>query len=89
MSCLISIRAAAIGKNGSLPLFPPQARRAGAAKLYGLDMTDNARAGLNENMAGKAGAENVKFLKGEIENIPCRTNSVASIISNCVINLSC
>ena len=36
----------------------------------------------------KAGVENVKFLKGEIENIPLPDNSVDVIISNCVINLS-
>src|SRR5256885_10596539 len=36
----------------------------------------------------KAGAENVEFLKGEIESIPLPDNSVDVIISNCVINLS-
>jgi SAM-dependent methyltransferase len=36
----------------------------------------------------KAGATNVEFLKGEIENIPLPDNSVDVIISNCVINLS-
>jgi SAM-dependent methyltransferase len=36
----------------------------------------------------KAGAINVEFLKGEIENIPLPDNSVDVIISNCVINLS-
>jgi arsenite methyltransferase len=34
------------------------------------------------------GAENVEFLKGEIEHIPLPDNSVDVIISNCVINLS-
>jgi len=34
------------------------------------------------------GANNVEFLKGEIENIPLPDNSVDVIISNCVINLS-
>jgi len=36
----------------------------------------------------KAGADNVEFLKGEIENIPLPNDSVDVIISNCVINLS-
>jgi SAM-dependent methyltransferase len=36
----------------------------------------------------KAGATNVEFLKGEIEQIPLPDNSVDVIISNCVINLS-
>jgi len=41
----------------------------------------------NENKR-KAGAENVEFLKGEIEHIPLPDDSVDVIISNCVINLS-
>jgi ubiquinone/menaquinone biosynthesis C-methylase UbiE len=41
----------------------------------------------NENKR-KAGAENVEFLKGEIEHIPLPDNSVDVVISNCVINLS-
>src|ERR1022692_3704410 len=41
----------------------------------------------NENKR-KAGAGNVEFLKGEIENIPLPGNSVDVVISNCVINLS-
>jgi SAM-dependent methyltransferase len=36
----------------------------------------------------QAGAVNVEFLKGEIENIPLPDNSVDVVISNCVINLS-
>ncbi|MDP6582974.1 MAG: methyltransferase domain-containing protein, partial [Vicinamibacterales bacterium] len=36
----------------------------------------------------KAGAENVEFLRGEIEDIPLPDSSVDVIISNCVINLS-
>lgn len=36
----------------------------------------------------EAGAENVRFLKGHIEDIPLPDNSVDVIISNCVINLS-
>jgi arsenite methyltransferase len=56
-------------------------------KAYGLDMTDEMLALANENKR-KAGAENVEFLKGEIESIPLPDNSVDVIISNCVINLS-
>jgi arsenite methyltransferase len=41
----------------------------------------------NENKR-KAGAENVEFLRGEIEHIPLPDNSVDVVISNCVINLS-
>src|SRR5207245_4736594 len=64
------------------------ARRVGATgKAYGIGMTDEMRALANENKR-KAGAENVEFLKGEIEYIPLPDDSVDVIISNCVINLS-
>ena len=38
--------------------------------------------------ASQAGAENVEFLKGHIEDIPLADASVDVVISNCVINLS-
>jgi arsenite methyltransferase len=56
-------------------------------KAYGLDMTDDMLALARENQR-QAGATNVEFLKGEIENIPLLDNSVDVVISNCVINLS-
>ena len=46
-------------------------------------MLDLARAN-----AAKAGAGNVEFLKGTIEDIPLPDASVDVVISNCVINLS-
>jgi ubiquinone/menaquinone biosynthesis C-methylase UbiE len=58
-----------------------------SGKAYGLDMTDEMLALANENKR-KAGAQNVEFLKGEIERIPLPDNSVDVVISNCVINLS-
>jgi len=56
-------------------------------KAYGLDMTDEMLALARKN-AAEAGAENVEFLKGDIEAIPLPDASVDVIISNCVINLS-
>jgi SAM-dependent methyltransferase len=57
-------------------------RRVGpSGKAYGLDMTDEMLALARENQR-KAGAQNVEFLKGEIENIPLPDNSVDVIISN-------
>jgi len=64
------------------------AKRVGpTGKAYGLDMTDEMLALARQNQA-KAGATNVEFLKGEIENIPLPAHAVDVIISNCVINLS-
>lgn len=54
---------------------------------YGLDMTDEMLAVARRN-AEKAQAQNVSFLKGDIEHIPLPDNSVDVIISNCVINLA-
>src|SRR5437899_9476153 len=50
-------------------------------------MTD-AMLELAEKNRVEAGVENVRFLKGVIENIPLPENAVDMIISNCVINLS-
>src|SRR3954467_9848942 len=50
-------------------------------------MADEMLALANENKR-RAGAANVEFLKGEIEQIPLPDASVDVIISNCVINLS-
>jgi SAM-dependent methyltransferase len=50
-------------------------------------MTDEMLALAEKNKA-KAGATNVEFLKGTIEDIPLPDNAVDVIISNCVINLS-
>lgn len=76
-----------LGSGGGIDVLL-SARRVGASgKAYGLDMTDDMLALARENQR-KAGATNVEFLKGEIENIPLPDNSVDVIISNCVINLS-
>ena len=64
------------------------ARRVGATgKAYGLDMTDEMLALARANAAA-AGAENVEFLRGYIEEIPLPDASVDVVISNCVINLA-
>jgi SAM-dependent methyltransferase len=55
--------------------------------VYGLDMTDEMLA-LAELNRRRAGARNVRFLKGTIESIPLPNASVDWIVSNCVINLS-
>jgi SAM-dependent methyltransferase len=56
-------------------------------RAIGLDMTDEMLA-LAQANAAEAGATNVQFLKGHIEDIPLPDGSVDVVISNCVINLS-
>jgi arsenite methyltransferase len=76
-----------LGSGGGIDVLLSAKRVGRSGKAYGLDMTDEMLALANENKR-KAGAENVEFLKGEIENIPLPDNAVDVIISNCVINLS-
>ena len=76
-----------LGSGGGIDVLLSARRVGPTGKAYGLDMTDEMLNLAREN-ARKAGAENVEFLKGEIENIPLPDNSVDVIISNCVINLS-
>ena len=76
-----------LGSGGGIDVLLSAKSVGPTGKAYGLDMTDEMLALANENKR-KAGAENVEFLKGEIENIPLPDNSVDVIISNCVINLS-
>jgi SAM-dependent methyltransferase len=76
-----------LGSGGGIDVLLSARRVGPTGKAYGLDMTDEMLALARENQR-KAGAENVEFLKGEIEHIPLPDNSVDVIISNCVINLS-
>jgi len=76
-----------LGSGGGIDVLLSAKRVGPTGKAYGLDMTDEMLALANENKR-KAGAENVEFLKGEIEHIPLPDDSVDVIISNCVINLS-
>jgi arsenite methyltransferase len=76
-----------LGSGGGIDVLLSARRVGPTGKAYGLDMTDDMLALARENQR-QAGATNVEFLKGEIENIPLPDNSVDVIISNCVINLS-
>jgi arsenite methyltransferase len=76
-----------LGSGGGIDVLLSAKRVGPSGKAYGLDMTDEMLALANANKR-KAGAENVEFLKGEIESIPLPDNTVDVIISNCVINLS-
>ena len=76
-----------LGSGGGIDVLLSAKRVGPTGKVYGLDMTDEMLALANENKR-RAGAENVEFLKGDIEQIPLPDESVDVIISNCVINLS-
>lgn len=76
-----------LGSGGGIDVLLSAKRVGPTGKAYGLDMTDEMLALANANKA-KAGATNVEFLRGTIENIPLPSNTADVIISNCVINLS-
>jgi len=76
-----------LGSGGGIDVLL-SARRVGPTGFaYGLDMTDEMLDLARKN-AAEAGATNVEFLKGYMEDIPLDAGTVDVIISNCVINLS-
>ncbi|MGH3633340.1 arsenite methyltransferase [Mycobacterium sp.] len=76
-----------LGSGGGIDVLL-SARRVGPSGFaYGVDMTDEMLA-LAEANKTKAGATNVEFRKGTIEDIPLPDAAVDVVISNCVVNLS-
>jgi len=76
-----------LGSGGGIDVLLSGKRVGETGTAYGLDMTDEML-GLARENARKAGATNVRFLKGLIEEIPLEDASVDVVISNCVVNLS-
>ena len=76
-----------LGSGGGIDVLLSAKRVGPSGYAYGVDMTqemlDLARAN-----AAKAGAKNVEFRQGTIEDIPLADAAVDVVISNCVINLS-
>jgi arsenite methyltransferase len=76
-----------LGSGGGIDVLLSAKRVGPTGRAYGVDMTEEMLALARAN-AAKAGATNVEFLKGTIEDIPLPANTVDVVISNCVINLS-
>jgi SAM-dependent methyltransferase len=76
-----------LGSGGGIDVLLSAKRVGPAGRAYGLDMTDEMLALAMRN-AAEAGATNVQFLKGRIEEIPLPAGTVDVVISNCVVNLS-
>lgn len=76
-----------LGSGGGIDVLLSARRVGSKGTVYGLDMTDEMIA-LAQRNARDAGATNVHFLKGQIEQIPLGAASVDVVISNCVVNLS-
>lgn len=76
-----------LGSGGGIDVLLSAKRVGPTGFAYGLDMTDEMLALAEQNRAA-AGAQNVQFLKGQIEQIPLSESTVDVVISNCVINLA-
>lgn len=90
-TALIDLRAGEtvldLGSGGGIDVLLSARRVGPTGFVFGLDMTDEMLALALANKT-TAGATNVAFLKGRIEEIPLPARSVDVVISNCVINLS-
>jgi SAM-dependent methyltransferase len=76
-----------LGSGGGIDVLL-SARRVGATGFaYGVDMTDEMLDLARAN-AARAGATNVEFRQGTIEDLPLGDATVDVVISNCVVNLS-
>jgi SAM-dependent methyltransferase len=76
-----------LGSGGGIDVLLSARRVGETGKAYGLDMTEEMLALARRN-AAEAGARNVEFLKGHIEQVPLPAATVDVVISNCVVNLS-
>ena len=76
-----------LGSGGGIDVLLSAKRVGPDGKAYGLDASlDMVQ--LAQRNSEQAGAANVEFLHGTIEDIPLADLSVDVVISNCVINLS-
>jgi arsenite methyltransferase len=76
-----------LGSGGGIDVLLSAQRVAPTGRAYGVDMTDEMLELARRNQR-EAGAENVEFVAGTIEDVPLPDDSVDVVISNCVINLS-
>ena len=76
-----------LGSGGGLDVLLSARRVGPEGTAYGLDMTPEMLE-LAERNRARAGVENVRFLRGAIEDVPLPDGAVDVVISNCVVNLS-
>jgi arsenite methyltransferase len=76
-----------LGSGGGIDVLLSARRVGPAGRVYGLDASEEMISLARAN-AATAGAGNVEFLLGSIEDVPLPDGQVDAVISNCVINLS-
>ncbi|MCV2395432.1 arsenite methyltransferase [Actinotalea sp. M2MS4P-6] len=76
-----------LGSGGGIDVLLSARRVGPSGRAFGVDMTPEMLELARRN-AAEAGATNVEFREGTIEDLPFGDASVDVVISNCVINLS-
>ena len=76
-----------LGSGGGIDVLLSARRVGPTGRAIGVDFTDEMLELARRN-AAEAGAGNVEFVKGRIEDLPLPAASVDVVISNCVVNLS-
>jgi L-amino acid N-acyltransferase YncA/2-polyprenyl-3-methyl-5-hydroxy-6-metoxy-1,4-benzoquinol methylase len=76
-----------LGSGGGIDVLLSARRVSPGGRAFGLDASPDMVSLAREN-ATRAGAGNVQFLLGHIEDIPLPDGQVNVVISNCVLNLS-
>ena len=76
-----------LGSGAGFDCFLAASRVGNRGRVIGVDMTPEMLEKAREN-ARKGNYTNVEFRLGEIESLPVADNSVDTVISNCVVNLS-
>ena len=75
-----------LGCGGGLDVFLAAQKVGPDGRAIGLDMTEDMLARANANLA-RTDFANVRFVAGEIEDMPLEADSIDCVISNCVLNL--
>jgi arsenite methyltransferase len=76
-----------LGSGSGMDAFVAALHVGKTGRVVGVDMTDAQRQKA-ERLRAASGFENVSYLKGYIENVPCEDGSFDAVISNGVINLA-
>jgi ubiquinone/menaquinone biosynthesis C-methylase UbiE len=76
-----------LGSGSGMDTFVAALKVGENGKVVGVDMTDEQRAKA-ERLRDQAGFNNVTYIKGYIDNIPCADDGFDAVISNGVINLA-
>lgn len=80
-----------LGSGGGVDCFIAAKSVGKTGRIIGVDMTDEMLMNANaarEIVARNLGFDNVRFVKGFLEEIPLRDDCVDLVTSNCVVNLS-